>query len=106
MGMKFRLKAGTEITIPKETSSPAAARLMDEGLSAILENRPRDAIPLMERASIADPLWDAPLVSLAVIYRRLGNLSRALSAAQRATTVDPESSIGFNQLGVIYLCIK
>lgn len=102
--MKYRLVPGTDMGIPKETASLEAARLLDEGRSAILENRLLEGIPLMERASAADPLWDAPLVNLAIIYRRLGDLPHALEAAMRATTVVPDSYMAFNQLGLIHLC--
>lgn len=60
-----------------------------------------DAIPLLERVTVAAPKAVAAHVDLALAHERTGELAPAEASLLRALEVDPHHPVALNQLGLI-----
>jgi hypothetical protein len=69
--------------------SADAETLAALGLVRLLQDRPEDAVLLLERAVAARPRWASYYQTLALAWRAAGNPKRAAAVLDRAIEIDP-----------------
>lgn len=66
------------------------------------EDRPADALPLLQEAACQMPASPFVLCALGAAYHRVGKLDEAKRAFESALTIDPSASIAHYRLAMVY----
>ena len=87
----------------RQLAPDAAPTLYYDGVSALLDDRPEDAVHAAERSIAADPNYAPVYDLLGAAHTKLGHTADARQAFERSLSFDPHDSTAYTNLGLLAL---
>ncbi len=89
-------------TLSTESNHQLAAELLKTGTNLAIEGKFEEAVLMLERSLEQDPNNLMALNNLGLVFRKLGQLNKALKAYQFAIFVNPDFGLTYKNMGILF----